>query len=68
MLVQAPNPPKSAETSWMPMDFMMSAELALDSSAGHVQYVTTGFPFGMRSIIDCVLAMGMFRAPGMCPR
>ena len=40
---QESNPPASAEAS-IPAVFRMSAAPALDSSAGHVQYVTIGFP------------------------
>ncbi len=42
----AAKPPFSAETLRIPPRFMISAAPALDSSAGHVQYVTIGFSRG----------------------
>jgi hypothetical protein len=64
-LVQAWNPPYSAETLVKPLFCRMSAAPALDSSLGHVQYVTIGLSFGRVLDIDSMLANGMCNAPGM---
>ena len=61
-------PPKRAETLDTPLFCRMSAAPALDSSAGHVQYVMIGFPLGIVSNCVSMLANGMLIAPAMWPR
>ena len=59
-------PPYRASTLVKPLRLRMSAAPALDSSAGHVQYVTIGLFFDNDGIIVSMLASGMFIAPSMC--
>jgi len=66
-LRHASRPPDNADTFVTPLFIRMSAAPALDSSAGHVQYVTIGFPFGKESACPSIDAIGMPRAPAMWP-
>jgi hypothetical protein len=61
----ARKPPRRAEAPWMPFLSRMSTELALVSSAGHVQYVTIGLSFGRFEISPSSCAIAMCSAPGM---